>query len=94
MTDILHLDEFQAYLISEDRSPVTIAGYVGDIRLFAQWFERFHEDPLSSDSLTNEAVRGYKQYLLDRANKPKTINRRLAALAAYAHWLEQAGYAR
>ena len=25
-------------------------------------------------------------------HKPKTINRRLAALAAYAHWLEQAGY--
>jgi site-specific recombinase XerD len=44
------------------------------------------------ESLTNEAVRGYKQYLLDRAAKPKTINRRLAALAAYAHWLEQAGY--
>ena len=42
--------------------------------------------------MTNEAVRGYKQHLLDQANKPKTINRRLAALAAYAHWLEQAGY--
>jgi integrase/recombinase XerC len=42
--------------------------------------------------LTNEAVRGFKLYLLDQANKPKTINRRLAALAAYSHWLDQAGY--
>ena len=43
-------------------------------------------------NLTNDAVRGYKQYLLDQPAKPKTINRRLAALAAYAHWLELAGY--
>jgi site-specific recombinase XerC len=32
--------------------------------------------------------------MLDQAAKPKTINRRLAALTAYALWPEQAGYAR
>ncbi|MCL4562953.1 MAG: tyrosine-type recombinase/integrase [Chloroflexi bacterium] len=92
MADELHLEEFQAYLLAEDRSPVTIAGYVGDVRLFALWVEKQSKEPLTPGGLTNEAVRGYKQYLLDQANKPKTINRRLAALAAYAHWLEQAGY--
>ena len=51
-----------------------------------------YREALTPETLTNEAVRGYKQHLLDQANKPKTINRRLAALAAYAHWLEQAGY--
>lgn len=92
MRDTLHLDEFQAYLVAEDRSPVTITGYLGDVRLFAQWYEGNYRETLTPDSLTNEAVRGYKQHLLDQAAKPKTINRRLAALAAYAHWLEQAGY--
>jgi integrase/recombinase XerC len=92
MTDTLHLDEFQAYLLTEDRSPVTIAGYVGDVRLFAKWYEKHYREDLTPEALTNEAVRGYKQHLLDQAAKPKTINRRLAALAAYAHWLEQAGY--
>ncbi len=92
MADELHLDEFQAYLLAEDRSPVTIAGYVGDVRLFARWYENQYKEALTPATLTNEAVRGYKQHLLDQANKPKTINRRLAALAAYAHWLEQAGY--
>ena len=29
MMDMLHLDEFQAYLLAEDRSPVTISGYLG-----------------------------------------------------------------
>jgi integrase/recombinase XerC len=92
MTDMLHLDDFQAYLLAEDRSPVTIAGYLGDVRLFAQWYEKDYGEALTPEALTNEAVRGYKQYLLDQAAKPKTINRRLAAMAAYAHWLEQAGY--
>ena len=92
MTDNLYLDDFQAYLLAEDRSPVTIAGYVGDVRLFAQWYENKYDEPLTPEILTNDAVRGYKQYLLDQPAKPKTINRRLAALAAYAHWLEQAGY--
>lgn len=92
MTDTLHLDEFKAYLLAEDRSPVTIAGYLGDVRLFAQWYEKEYKNPLAPEALTNEAVRGYKQYLLDQAARPKTINRRLAALAAYAHWLEQAEY--
>jgi integrase/recombinase XerC len=94
MTDTLHLDEFQAYLLAEDRSPVTIAGYLGDVRLFAQWYEVRYREVLTPGGLTNEAVRGYKQHLLDQAAKPKTINRRLAALAAYAHWLEQVGYVR
>ncbi len=92
MTDELHLNEFQAYLLAEDRSPVTIAGYVGDVRLFGQWFEKQYKESLTPEGLTNDAVRGYKQYLLEQANKPKTINRRLASLATYAHWLEQAGY--
>ncbi|MEW6403216.1 MAG: tyrosine-type recombinase/integrase [Chloroflexota bacterium] len=92
MADSLHLDEFQAYLLAEDRSPVTIAGYLGDVRLFAQWYEKRYGEGMTPEDLTNEAVRGYKQHLLDQAAKPKTINRRLAALAAYAHWLEQAGY--
>jgi len=92
MTDELHLNEFQAYLLAEDRSPVTIAGYSGDVRLFGYWFETQYKEPLTPGALTNDAVRGYKQFLLDQANKPKTINRRLASLAAYAHWLEQAGY--
>ena len=92
MTDELHLNEFQSYLLAEDRSPVTIAGYVGDVRLFERWFQNQYTEPLIPGTLTNDAVRGYKQYLLDQANKPKTINRRLASLAAYAHWLEQAGH--
>jgi hypothetical protein len=58
MTDTLHLDGFQAYLMAEDRSPVTITGYLGDVRIFAQWYEGNYRDALIPASLTNEAVHG------------------------------------
>jgi site-specific recombinase XerD len=92
MTDELHPNEFEAYLLAEDRSPVTIAGYTGDVRLFNYWFEKQYKESRTPGVLTNNVVRGYKQFLLDQANKPKTINRPLASLAAYAHWLDRAGY--
>ena len=39
MEDFLHIDEFKAFLLAQDRSPVTIEGYSGDVRLVARWFE-------------------------------------------------------
>ena len=52
MADELHLDEFQAYLLAEDRSPVTITGYVGDVHLFALWYENQSAEPLTPARLT------------------------------------------
>ena len=49
MADELHLDEFQAYLLAEDRSPVTIAGYVGDVRLFAKWYQEQYKEALTPE---------------------------------------------
>ena len=91
MHNELHLEDFRAYLLAQDRSPLTVAGYLGDVNLFASWYEQTEGDPLTPSALTNAAVRGYKQHLLEKARKPKTVNRRLASLAAYAHWLEQEG---
>ena len=92
MEDPLYLEDFRNYLESQDRSPVTVQGYIGDVKLFARWFTGEYDEELTPESLTNDAVRAYKQSLLQKPAKPKTINRRLAALAAYAHWLQQAGY--
>ena len=44
MADELHLNGFQAYLLAEDRSPVTIAGYIGDVKLFAKWLETQNQE--------------------------------------------------
>jgi integrase/recombinase XerC len=91
MNDELHLKEFETYLRAGERSALTIAGYLGDVLLFTRWYQEENKEPLTPAGLSAEAVRGYKQHLLELARKPKTVNRRLASLAAYAHWLEQEG---
>ena len=91
MNDELYLKDFEAYLRAGERSALTISGYLGDVLLFARWYQEQNKEPLIAAGLNAEAVRGYKQHLLEQARKPKTVNRRLASPAAYAHWLEQAG---
>jgi integrase/recombinase XerC len=91
MNDELHLKKFEAYLRAGERSALTITGYLGDVLLFARWYQEENKEPLTSAGLSTVAVRGYKQHLLELSRKPKTVNRRLASLAAYAHWLEPEG---
>jgi len=31
---------FEAFLREQDRSPVTVRGYLADLRAFARWFEQ------------------------------------------------------
>jgi hypothetical protein len=56
MTKPVHLDGFQAYLLAEDRSRVTIAGYIGDVRLFAQWIQKHYGETLTPDNLIRRTV--------------------------------------
>jgi len=87
-----YLQEFCDYLISQERSPVTAAGYAGDITLFAKWFELTYSCPFKPGELTNAAIRVYKQNLQQQNAKPRTINRRLASLATFGLWAQQTGY--
>ncbi len=87
----LDLAGFSAFLEAKERSRVTIRGYLGDVRLFAAWYQEHYEEPLNFQNLTAESVRAYKQHLLDVQAMPKTINRRLASIAAFADWARQAG---
>jgi len=87
-----HLQEFSAALSAKERSPVTIRGYLSDVHLFMAWFAGKYEETPAFETLTPAAVRSYKQHLLGEQAKPKTINRRLASLAAFADWARQAGY--
>lgn len=91
-TDFLHLEEFKAFLLAKERAPVTIQGYIGDVVLFARWYEQHFGEALNFTHFSPAAVRTYKQHLLAQQAGPQTINRRLASLAAYADWARQAGH--
>ena len=85
------LSAFEKYLTDADRAPLTISGYLRDLRLFGQWFKLTNGKPLSPKLLTAQDVRDYRQHLLQHKAAAATINRKLASLAIYARWARSAG---
>lgn len=82
--DTMTLDSFKSALLEQGRSSRTIAGYLGDLRLFSRWFSQSNGEELSPCRLTPMDVKQYKAYLQSvQKAKPATINRRLAALRIY-----------
>jgi len=86
------LDQFREHLVLEDRSDITIKGYLRDLRQFSRWFKQTNREDLSPSTLTPIDVRSYKSHMQTvKKCKPNTINRHLAALRAYGAWAEEAG---
>ena len=86
------LEAFQAWLTDKDRAAKTIAAYLKDLCVFAQWFEKRNGAPLTPGALTPTDGREYRQYLQRAQAAPATVNRKLAALRAYAEWAVEAGH--
>lgn len=85
-----YLNEFEAYLADTDHAPLTIMGYLGDVRLFLNWYIPEFGEPPSLAVFTETVIAAYKTSMA--AFHPGTVYRRLAALAAFFHWGRQAGY--
>lgn len=76
---------FEAYLHEQDCAALTVRGYLADLEHFAAWFNQTNAEALSPERLTPTDVKAYKQHLLvAERRKASTVNRRLAALSAYA----------
>jgi len=84
-------EDFEEYLTNLDKAQKTIAGYLRDMRLFAEWFQQTNSEPLSPQALTKIDARQYRQHLLNEKARPATINRKLAALRAYSDWAKASG---
>lgn len=83
------MKEFATYLREHDRSEVTIAGYVQDVRLFAGWFTAANGEELTPEAVTPLDVREYRSYLVDvKKQSGATVNRKLAAVRAWLTWAE------
>lgn len=84
-------DRFADYLEKQDRSRMTIRGYLGDLSCFARWFEQANGEELRADNITPTDVRLYREHLLSEKARPSTINRRLAVLRAFGRFLQDEG---
>lgn len=78
---------FRDHLLARDCAALTCKGYLSDLEHFARWFEQTNAEALSPQALTPSDIKEYRRFLLTvERYKAATINRRLAAIAAYAKW--------
>lgn len=91
------IDAFLEHITKvELRSPHTVDNYRRDLELLADYLAVSgypaagggERPDFALETVDALAVRGFMTYLLDRGNKPRSINRRLAALRSFfSHWL-------
>ena len=84
-------EAFEQYLREQDKAPLTLRGYLADLRLFARWFAQENGEVLRTDNYFAADIRAYRQHLLAQGAQPQTVNRRLAALLAFGNWAVQSG---
>lgn len=69
------IGEYRHYLHEEERATGTIEKYIRDVRRFAAW--------LSGRYATKEMTNGWKEYLVEAAYRPTTINSMLASVHGF-----------
>ena len=86
------MEEFARYLREKGRAERTVSGYLADLEHFSRWFADTAGKAFAPQLLSAQDLRDYRQYLLTVQHaRPATINRRLAALRAYAAWARREG---
>jgi integrase/recombinase XerC len=86
------LERFVRFLEQSERSPITIRGYVADVRDFSRWLEKANGDALDPARITSTDLRQYKRLLVEeRRLKPASTNRKLATLKSFLRWAAEAG---
>ena len=87
-----HLTNFKNHLQDNDFSDLTVRGYLSDLSLFSQWFEKTNGENMSVERVTPTDIKEYRQHLLSVENRAaSTINRKLAALSALMQWAVNSG---
>ena len=80
------MEQFRIYLKEKELSPATIEKYVHDVAEFQKWAG---EEDIA---FTKEKLCGWKDYLLSQNYAAATINAALAAMNAYADFMQKPEY--
>jgi integrase/recombinase XerC len=88
----MNLQAFKNYLEGQDRSPLTIRGYLSDLSHFIHWFEQANSEAFTIQAVTPTDIRQYRDHLLHEDHrKANTINRHLATLSVFMGWAKKSG---
>lgn len=87
-------DDFINYLFVErNLSPRTLKEYEHDLKVFFDYFEPHLNEELTLDTIDERTIREFLTYLrLKLKYSAKGVNRKLAALKSYFHFLKKEGH--
>jgi integrase/recombinase XerC len=83
------LDQFGAWLHSNDRADHTIRVYLQTLRQFAAWFQHTNGYSLTTENLTPSDIKQYRESLIKQGKKPTSTNSALVALKAFGKWIAE-----
>lgn len=82
------IEQFIQYLkTKKDASPQTIKAYTSDIKKFVKWYIETEGEPPDFKVVGVMDMAEFKRYLMNKNQKPATINRAIISLSAFFEWL-------
>ncbi len=85
------VDSFVEYLSFERGYSVrTVEEYKSDLMAFESFFKEL-DDELSWNTLDSDVVRQWVVVMMERGNKPTSVNRRLSAVRSFYKYLQKSG---
>lgn len=88
------LNAFGQYLRGEkDASSATVRAYLNDLKKFFRWYHETTGEAPKLDAVGQLDVAEFKRYMLNRNQKPTTINRALVSLSVFFDWAVRQGHA-
>lgn len=82
------LNQFKSYLQEIDSSPETVKAYTSDTRKFAKWYSETTGTLPDMYSVGPLDIAEFKRYLMNKNQKPATINRAVISLSALFKYLD------
>ena len=86
------LDEFIERLQKQDVSPLTIRGYIYDVKNFYSWLTEYHSEKPEISKIELVDISAYRHYLIDVKNlKASSVNRKIQAVKNLFSWAKEEG---
>lgn len=73
------LADYESYMISQEKSPKTITGYLQDLNFFRKWLEREWNGPVYLEDITFEDIENFLTHLKIEKNYKPASRKRVSA---------------
>lgn len=86
------LNQYKTSLREKDLSPQTVRAYLNDLRKFMNWYQETEGEFSGINNIGPLDLAEFKRHLINKGQKPATINRAIMALSSFFAWAIEQDY--